>query len=81
MSRDDFGDFPRGGAFGDLTLDDMRAQMEKDREAFFRDRGDWTAERPSGLFSRVSTSYIDRYVHKLLPGLVRPVFSTTLVRQ
>ena len=54
MSRDDFGDFPRGGAFGDLSLEDMRAQMEKDREAFFRDRGDWASERPPGLFSRVS---------------------------
>jgi hypothetical protein len=51
MSKDDFGDL---GVFGDLTLEDMRAQMEKDREAFFRDRGDWASDRPPGLFSRVS---------------------------
>ena len=51
MSNDEFGRFgrrPFGGGGGGDEFDEMRQQMARDRDAFFRDSGagDWGRDPP-----------------------------------
>lgn len=57
MANDDFGRFGRRSVGGGDDFESMRAQMAKERDAFFRDSGDWGMEPPSqsraGYFTTV----------------------------